>query len=128
MFELDNYEFEQESEQCLIEQDREMGRELRKIWPGSLPELDSDSRFECRIRGERGNSTNKGMNGERVKFMGHQGKSKESVVAGPRESGDQRGKQAPEGAWGQQQGVLDVKLGAAAKGPKAAPSPSCTGL
>lgn len=93
-----------------------MGKELRKIWPGSLPGLDSDSRFECRTRGERGNSTNKGMNGERVKFMGHRGKSKASVVAGTRQSGDQRGKQAPEDVWGQQQGVLDVKLGAAVKG------------
>lgn len=116
MFEFDNYEFEQESEQCLIEQDGEMGKELRKIQPGSLPGLDSDSRFKCGIRGKRGNSTNKGMNGERVKFMGHQGKSKESVVAGTRESGDQRGKQAPEDAGGRQPGVLDVKLGSAVKG------------
>ena len=41
------------------------------------------------------------MNGERVKFMGHLGKSKESVVAGTREPGNQCGKQAPEDGQGQ---------------------------
>lgn len=40
-------------------------------------------------KGRGGNSTNKGVNGERVKFKDCSQKTKESVVAGTRESGDQ---------------------------------------
>lgn len=63
---------------------------------GFCLKLDCDSTLglQNQGRGRRGNSTNKGMNGERVKVKGHSGKSKESVVAGTRESGDQCGRQA----------------------------------
>lgn len=36
---------------------RDMGKELRKIWQEVLPELNSDSRFECRPRGAGGEET-----------------------------------------------------------------------
>lgn len=76
---------------------------------GVCLKFDSDSAFgpQNRGRGRGGNSTNKGMNGERVKFKGHLGKSKEPVVARTRDSGDQRRRQAledwvgpgSEGSW-----------------------------